>query len=105
MTPGPGRRVPDRGRPDGSRGRVAANRPASLRLGEADLLALQGGVVEGGDDDELVAVPLGGLTELDVECLAGGGITVPSGRVICPLKVPVEWVTTVIQSPVPNWMG
>jgi hypothetical protein len=76
-----------------------------LRLGEADLLALQGGVVEGGDDDELVAVPLGGLTELDVECLAGGGITVPSGRVICPLKVPVEWVTTVIQSPVPNWMG
>jgi len=34
-----------------------------------------------------------------------GGITVPSGRVICPVKVPVTVVTTVIQSPPPNWMG
>jgi hypothetical protein len=34
-----------------------------------------------------------------------GGITVPSGRVICPVKVPVERVTTVIQSPLPNWIG
>jgi len=34
-----------------------------------------------------------------------GGITVPSGRVICPVKVPVAWVTTVIQSPSPNWIG
>jgi hypothetical protein len=34
-----------------------------------------------------------------------GGITVPSGRVISPVKVPVERVTTVIQSPLPNWTG
>ena len=74
-------------------------------LGEADLPPLQGGVVEGGDDDELVAVPLGGLAELDVERLSGRGITVPSGRVISPVKVPVELVTTVIQSPLPNWIG
>src|ERR1700759_108521 len=38
-------------------------------LSEADLLPLPSGVPEGGDDDELVAVPLGGLAELDVECL------------------------------------
>jgi hypothetical protein len=30
---------------------------------------LPSGVPEGGDDDELVADPLGGLAELDVECL------------------------------------
>jgi hypothetical protein len=30
---------------------------------------------------------------------------VPSGRVISPVKVPVAWVTTVIQSPVPNQIG
>ena len=57
----------------------SALRPA---LGEADLPPLYRGVVEGGDDDELVAVPLGGLAELDVERLSGRGITVPSGRVI-----------------------
>ena len=34
-----------------------------------------------------------------------GGITVPSGSVISPLKVPVAFVTTVIQSPPPNWIG
>ena len=34
-----------------------------------------------------------------------GGIAVPSGRVISPVKVPVERVTTVIQSPLPNWIG
>src|ERR1700685_2779936 len=34
-----------------------------------------------------------------------GGITLPSGRVISPVKVPVTLVTTVIQSPLPNWMG
>jgi hypothetical protein len=44
-----------------------------LLLGEADLLPLQGGLQEGGDDDELVAVPLGGLAELDVERLYGPG--------------------------------
>ena len=74
-------------------------------LGEADLPALQGGVPEGGDDDELVAGPLGGLAELDVERLAGGGMTVPSGMVISPVKVPVALVTTVIQSPLPKWIG
>src|SRR5215470_11735889 len=42
-------------------------------LGEAELLALQGCVVEGGDDDEQVAVPLGGLAELEVERLSGRG--------------------------------
>ena len=45
----------------------AGQRPALLS--EADLLPLPSGVPEGGDDDELVAVPLGGLAELDVECL------------------------------------
>ena len=40
-------------------------------LGEADLLPLQGRVPEGGDDDELVAVPFGGLAELKVERLSG----------------------------------
>src|SRR5580700_9969654 len=34
-----------------------------------------------------------------------GGITLPSGRVISPVKVPVELVMTVIQSPLPNWIG
>jgi len=29
----------------------------------------------------------------------------PSGRVISPLKVPVHRVITVIQSPLPNWIG
>src|SRR6202021_3360561 len=58
--------------PAGSRDRPRAGRGPSL-LGEADLLPLPGGVPEGGDDDELVAVPLGGLAELDVECLSGGG--------------------------------
>src|SRR5258708_17064452 len=40
-------------------------------LGEADLPPLQGVVPEGGDDDELVANPLGGLGELHVERLSG----------------------------------
>jgi hypothetical protein len=34
-----------------------------------------------------------------------GGITVPSGSAISPVKVPVALVTTVIQSPLPNWTG
>ena len=34
-----------------------------------------------------------------------GGITLPSGRVISPVNVPVTLVTTVIQSPPPNWIG
>ena len=45
----------------------------SSLLGEADLLPLQGGVPEGGADDELAAVPLAGLAELDVERLSGRG--------------------------------
>jgi len=45
----------------------AGQRPALLS--EADPLPLPSGVPEGGDDDELVAVPLGGPAELDVECL------------------------------------
>jgi hypothetical protein len=52
-----------------------------ITLGEADLLPLQGGVVEGGDDDELVAFPLGGLAELDVERLSGGGYHGAVGQV------------------------
>src|SRR5256885_5849233 len=43
------------GTPAGSRDRPRAGRRPSLQLGEADLLPLQGGVVEGGDHDELVA--------------------------------------------------
>ena len=50
--------------------------------GEADLLRLQGGVTEGGNDDELVAVPLGCLAELDSNALPVGWIAVPSGRTI-----------------------
>jgi hypothetical protein len=45
----------------------AGRRPALLS--EADLLPVPSGVPEGGDDGELVAVPLGGRAELDVECL------------------------------------
>src|SRR5258708_36572476 len=73
MTPGPGCRVPDCGRPAGSRDRVAATRPALSGLGEAELLPLHTGAVEGGDDDELVAVPLGGLAEPAVARLSVRG--------------------------------
>ena len=31
-----------------------------------------------------------------------GGVTVPSGRVMSPVNIPVTLVTTVIQSPSPN---
>ena len=43
-------------------------------LGEADLLPLNCGVPEGRDEDELVALPLAGLGELEVErlFLSGG---------------------------------
>jgi AcrR family transcriptional regulator len=51
--------------PDGSLGR----RRSHLR--EADLLPLNSGVPEGGDDDELVTGPLAGLGELEVERLSG----------------------------------
>jgi len=73
--------------------------------GEPDLLCLLGGVPEGCDLDDPVAVPLDGLSELDVEGLTRRGTTVPSGRPISPVKVPVTRVTTVIQSPLPNWIG
>src|SRR5439155_23832000 len=83
----------------GTRGRLPRE------LGEAELLSLQCRVQEGSDDNEPVALPLGGLPELEVEAFPVGAITVPSGRVISPVKVPVAFVTTVIQSPLPNWMG
>jgi hypothetical protein len=63
------------------------------------------GVPRGGDRDDEVAVPLDGLSELEVERLAGPGMTSPSGNVISPVKVPVTFVITVIQSPAPNWRG
>ena len=34
-----------------------------------------------------------------------GGTTAPSGMASSPVKVPVTLVTTVIQSPAPNWIG
>src|SRR6267378_4636992 len=34
-----------------------------------------------------------------------GAITLPLGRIISPVNVPVERETTVIQSPLPNWTG
>src|SRR2546427_7711280 len=34
-----------------------------------------------------------------------GGIRVPFGSIISPVKLPVARVTTVIQSPLPNWVG
>lgn len=40
------------------------------RLRESDLLCEQRGIPECRDNDELVAGPLGGLSELDIECLA-----------------------------------
>src|SRR5438270_8049880 len=62
----------DRGaRPGRQRARRATEK--IRELGEAELLRLKSGVIEGGDDDEPVAVPLGGLAELQVECLACGG--------------------------------
>src|SRR5262249_15361101 len=39
------------------------------------------------------------------KALPVGAITLPSGRTICPRNVPVARVITVIQSPVPNWVG
>jgi hypothetical protein len=48
--------------------------------------------------DELIVIPFAGLGELDVERLS-------VGRIIFPVKVPVTWVITVIQSPLPNWIG
>jgi hypothetical protein len=74
-------------------------------LGEVELPGLKRGVPEGGDPDEPVAGPLGRLPELEVERLPRGGVTLPSGRVISPVKFPVTLVTTVIQSPLPNWIG
>jgi hypothetical protein len=71
-----------------SLGPSAASRPVPRLLGKAELLCLKSGVPEGGDHDEPVAVPLGGLAELDVERLPVGGMTLPSGRVISPVKVP-----------------
>jgi len=41
--------------------------------GESELLRLQSGIVKSRDDDEPVAVPLRGLAEFQVECLAGRG--------------------------------
>jgi hypothetical protein len=32
-------------------------------------------------------------------------MTLPFGSVISPVKVPVTRLTTVIQSPLPNWIG
>src|ERR1700750_1392116 len=49
-------------------------------LGEAELALLQDGVPEGGDDDESVSVPLGGLPELQVERLSGRRDYVAIGR-------------------------
>jgi hypothetical protein len=42
-------------------------------VGESELFGLQRCVPEGRDEDELVAVPLAGLGELEVECLVGRG--------------------------------
>src|SRR5450631_2128682 len=49
-------------------------------LGEADLLCLQGGVPEGEDLDDLVAVPLDGLAELEVERFSCRGNYGPVGQ-------------------------
>ncbi len=49
-------------------------------FGEADLLRLQGGVPEGEDLGDLVAVPLGGLAELEVERFSCRGDHVAVGQ-------------------------
>src|SRR5690349_6542321 len=82
---------------------VAPYHVPSLRLGESHLLRSQGRVPEGRDDDEFLAFPLAGLGELDIEGFPVGATALPSGRLISPVKVPVTLVTTVIQSPRPNW--
>ena len=69
--------------------------------GHAELAGLQARVPKGGDDDELVALPLGGLAELQVEGLAGRRHHGAVGRASSPVEVPVALVTTVIQSPAP----
>ena len=61
---------------------TAQDVPAQASSGcEADLPPLLGGVPEGGDDDELVAVPLGGLAEPPVigamRRWIPGGLTAP----------------------------
>src|SRR5439155_11688195 len=53
----------------GSRASSVASRPAAPLLCESELLRLQGGIPEGGDDDQLVPGPLAGLGELEVERL------------------------------------
>ena len=47
--------------------------PIAPRLGEADLLCLQGGVPEGGNSDQLVALPVAGLAKVEVERLSCRG--------------------------------
>jgi hypothetical protein len=54
-------------------GRLAASRLPPSGLAESDLLGLQGGVPEGGDGDELIALPLAGLAEVEVERLSRRG--------------------------------
>jgi hypothetical protein len=49
-------------------------------LGEAELLGLRRGVPEGGDPDEPVAGPLGGLPEVEVERLSRRGDHVAVGQ-------------------------
>ena len=76
-----------------------------LSLAEAQLLRLQSGVPKGRDDDESVAVPLRGLAEFQVERLASRGDRFAVGQDQLPAERPVARVTTVIQSPLPSWIG
>src|SRR5205823_9503312 len=50
--------------------RDLASRPTPPLPGETDLFRQQSGIPEGGNNDQLVAVPLGGLAEFDVERLS-----------------------------------
>ena len=81
------------------------NRPPLPPPKQAGRFGLQRGVPEGGDDDEPVAVPFGRLAELEVERLSGRGDHLAVGEGHLAGEGPVTLVTTVIQSPLPNWIG
>jgi hypothetical protein len=66
-------RVADRGPVGRLASRIAASRLTPSGLTESDLLCLQRGVPERGNSDELVALPLAGLAEVEVERLSCRG--------------------------------
>jgi hypothetical protein len=82
-------------------------RPAATRVKrkmcrlvtEADLLHERDEVVHEVLLHDLAIVPEGDRAEVNLERLAGGGISSPSGPFIGPVMVPVKWAIEQVQSP------